>query len=201
MAAAITDGERFPGSEPGDASMFHALRLALACAAITSLTSLAWGQKPAANTDRQVSPQHDIPADSMGNVIRITGHCNSKSPDTPNGVFSIRLPKRAARGVQITSGQVAISGATIDREGVQSNRLIKSTVDYVTINAAGNAVEFSTRTQDGVLRLPLQAEKDAQVVVVIYLETAEGAAGFRYFLNPKGLSFEPIEKKSGKKSK
>lgn len=175
--------------------------LRLVAAAICLSATFVFAQEAAERGNRQVSPHHDIPSDGLGNFIRISGHVSPKSPDIPNGMFSIRFPRRAVRGVQITSGQVAISGAVIDQTAVQANRLIKSPVDYVTMNKAGNAVEFSTRTQDGVLKLPLILDKDAEVVVVIYLESGDGSAAFRYFLAPKGLSFEPVEKKAGKKRK
>lgn len=173
--------------------------------ALWTATTLAWAQKSGSQpssgkqSDPAVSPHHDIPSDGLGNVIRITGRANSKSEASPNGRFEVRFPRRAMRGVQSTSGQIAISGAVVDRRGMDSRRLIKTPVDYVTVNEAGNAVEFSTRTQDGVLILPLIAQKDAQVVVRLYLENTEDAGAFQYFLSPQGLSFQPIKKKDKKK--
>ncbi len=162
----------------------------------------AWGQKPPDSAAPTVAAHHDIPTDKLGNVIRVSGKCNPKTQDTAtNGHFEIRFPRTEARGVQTTSGTIAISGAVIQRSGVAITRMIKSSVDYVTVNKAANAVEFSTRSQEGVLKLPLVAEKDAQVVVLLHLETVNGSVGFRYFLTPRGLSSEPVKKKEGKKGK
>ena len=37
--------------------------------------------------------------------------------------------------------------------------MVKSTADYVKINDGNNAVDLRTHSQDGVLKLPLVAEK------------------------------------------
>jgi hypothetical protein len=178
----------------------------LTCVRLGSLlvalsAAVAWGQKPKESADGgpTISPRHDIPIDAFGNVVRIVGRCNSRAEAKPNGAFEIRFPPREARSVLVTTVKVAIRGATIDRSGVQSSRMVKSTTDYVKINDANNAVDIKTHSQDGALKLPLVAEKDAQVTVLVYLETANGSAGFRYFLNPRGLSSEPVKKEERKK--
>jgi hypothetical protein len=180
--------------------MFKPAMLGLVAAAL--LTTVTLAQKPAESSGATtVSPKHEIPTDGLGNIVRISGNCNPKSETKPNGYFQVLFPSREARGVQAFAGKIAISGATIDRRGVETRYLIKSTTDYVTMNSAGTAVEFSTHSQAGRLKLPLVADKDSQVVVVIYLETVNGSVGFRYFLSPRGLSFEPVKKNEPVKKK
>jgi hypothetical protein len=163
--------------------MFKAgLSMALLLAAISGAAA-AESDKPVIVT------QHEIPLDRLGNVVRITGHANPKSDVRPNGSFAIRFPGGEGRGVQAIAGKVAVSGAVI--RGMKYDRMIKSTVDHVAINSAGTAVDFATHSQRGSLTLPLVAEKDGPVVVVVYLETSNGSVGFRYFLTPRGLSAEP----------
>lgn len=165
------------------------------------LAAVAAGARAAEGDKPTVVTKHEIPVDRLGNLVRITGNCQPKSEVRPNGSFAIRIVRGDARGVQAIAGKVAISGAVIDRRGVENVRLVKSTVDHLAINDAGTAVDFATHSQDGYLKLPLVAEKDGTVAVLVYLETANGPVGFRYFLTPRGLSAEPAPapKKKDKK--
>jgi hypothetical protein len=176
-----------------------ALVLAAGLAQPTRAAEEAADTKPAEQRKPAVGKAHRIPIDMWGNYLEITGQGHPRKEAATNGWFMVRWPFNRQHGPQVLIGRIEVSGATIVTDQVQTRNVRQSTVDSFAVNAEGTAAEWSTHALNGRIRLPLAVFGDDSPVVRLYIETNDGGAAFQYFLQPTGLSFEPIDRPEKKK--